>query len=279
MMLARFVSLALALSALAVTVAPVTVAGQAYRQQGVSPIFDGWEELPDGTRLFYFGYINRGPEVAVPLGPDNTFEPGPADRGQPTILLPGRHEHVFTVPVTAKFTGKLVWTLKLAVGTQHTANASFDQLYMLEQRENADPNAKPPIVKIAETAAKVGQPVQLNPAATPALNSGRVEVEGAAAEAAGLNLTWSKYRGPGAVTFAAVPGAAAAAPPVTSGRGRGAAEPPIPGVHRIACGAKPVAGCGAVIARFNEPGTYTLRLEARQDGLQGLTFAKVTVTQ
>ena len=132
----------------------------------------------------------------------------------------------------AKFTGKLVWTLKLAVGTQHTANASFDQLYMLEQRENADPNAKPPVIKIADGAAKVGQPVQLNPTTTPAVNSGRVEVEGAAAEAAGLNVTWSKYRGPGGVTFTDVPRAAAHRPVTARGRGRAAA--PTPGLHPIA---------------------------------------------
>jgi hypothetical protein len=275
-MLARLVPFVLA-GFVALLAVPVSVTGQSYRQSGVSPIFDGWEELPDGTRLFYFGYINRGAEVAVPLGADNNFEPGPADRGQPTTLLPGRHEHVFTVPVTAKFTGKLVWTLKLAVGTQHTANASFDQLYMLEQRENADPNAKPPVIKIADGAAKVGQPFQLSPTTTPAVNSGRVEVEGAAAEAAGLNVTWSKYRGPGGVTFTDVPRAPGAPTVTARGRGRLAAAP-TPGLHPIACGAKPTAACGAVIARFSEPGVYTLRLEALQDGLQALAFTKVTVT-
>jgi hypothetical protein len=255
-MFGRFASLALVTSCLAVLGSPVALAGQSYRQTGISPIFDGWEELPDGSRLFYFGYINRGSEVTVPLGPDNNFDPGPADRGQPTTYLPGRHEHVFTIPVTAKFTGKLVWTLKLAVGTQHTANASFDQLYMLEQIENADPNAKPPVAKMPESVAKV---------------------EGAAAESAGLNITWNKHRGPGAVTFTDVPRAAGAAP-VEAGRGRGRAEVARPGVHPIACGAKPAASCGAVIARFSEPGVYTLRLAARQDGLQGLAFARVTVT-
>ena len=186
---------------------------------------------------------------------------------------------MFTIPVTAKFTGKLVWTLKLAVGTQHTANASFDQLYMLEQIENADPNAKPPVIRMADTVAKVGQPVPLNPNTTPAVNSGRIEVEGAAAESAGLSVTWSKHRGPGAVTFTDVP-RPAGAPPVETGRGRGrGAAEPRPGLHPVVCGVKPTAACGAVIARFSEPGVYTLRLAARQDGLQGLAFARVTVTQ
>ena len=73
---------------------------------------------------------------------------------------------------------------------------------------------------------------------------------------------------------------AAGAPPVEAGRGRGrGAVEARPGLHPVACGVKPAAGCGAVIARFTEPGVYTLRLAARQDGLQGLAFAKVTVTQ
>jgi hypothetical protein len=275
-MFGRVASLAVVGSCLLLLGGPSELAGQSYRQTGISPIFDGWEELSDGSRLFYFGYINRGAEVVVPIGPDNTFEPGPADRGQPTTFLPGRHEHVFTIPVTAKFTGKLVWTLKLAVGTQHTANASFDQLYMLEQVENSSPDARPPVVKFSEVSAKVGQPVQLTPAVSPAQNSGRSEVEGAAVQSDGLNITWNKHRGPGSVTFADLPRPAGTAAPVGRGRGRGGE--PRPGVHPIACGAKPAPACGAVTARFSEPGVYTLRLAARQDGLQGMGFARVTVT-
>jgi hypothetical protein len=248
-------------------------AGQQYRQRGISPIFDGWEELPDKSRLFYFGYINRNPtEVIVPIGPENGFDGSSSDRGQPTNFLPGRHEHVFTIKAPADPKAKLVWTVKSEMGTQ-TANASFDQLYILEERENEDPNAKPPEIRSADVAAKVGQPVRLNPDVKPAAASGQVVVEGAANEAPGLNVDWSKYRGDGTVTFSAVPGSERLRP--VRGRSAESAEPV--GSFLVGCGAKPAAGCGAVMATFGQPGAYLLRAAARQDGLQGLAFVKVVV--
>ena len=99
---------------------PASPSGQWYRQQaGIFPVFDGWETSPDGSRLFYFGYMNRHPpEVTVPVGSENGFEPGPVDRGQPTNFLPGRQRHVYTVKVPADFKDKLVWTVTSEVGAQ-----------------------------------------------------------------------------------------------------------------------------------------------------------------
>lgn len=260
-----------------------SAAAQSYRLNGITPIFDGWEELPDKTRLFYFGYINRNPDtVTIPLGPANTFEPAPADRNQPTIFIPGRHEHMFTIKAPAGFKGKLVWTLKSEMGVQ-TATASFDQLYILEERENEDPNAKPPAVAVKDVTAKVGQAVLLTPQVTPATGGAEVVIEGTAAQAAGLNVSWSKHRGNGAVTFAAAPtperGAGAAIPAggrgAARGGGRGAAA--VPGSFSVACGTKPAASCGAATATFSEAGAYLLRVQARQDGMESLAFMKVTV--
>ncbi len=66
------------------------------RGQNVSPAYEGWEQTPDGTKYFLFGYMNRNyeEELDLPVGPNNTFEPG-LDRGQPTHFLisstnPGR---------------------------------------------------------------------------------------------------------------------------------------------------------------------------------------------
>lgn len=254
-------------------------AGQSYRASGVSPIFDGWEELADGSRVIYFGYINRQPtEVDIPVGAGNGFEPGAADRGQPTHFLQGRHEHVFTVKVPRDMKGKFVWTIKTAAGMQ-TANASFDQLYILAEHENQNPNAKPPAVDVVNLNARVAEPVALTPRITTAANSGRTETEGGVAEAAGLNVAWSKYRGPGDVVFAAH----ANTPPVAPSeavRGRaGRQTAPRPGVHAVNCGLKPTPACGAVMATFQEPGVYQLRIAARQDGLEGLGFVQVTVTR
>src|ERR1700757_591879 len=83
--------------------------------QNVAPAYEGWEEAPDGTKYFLFGYMNRNweEEIDVPGGPDNGFSQGGADQGQPTHFLPRRNRFVFRVKVPAGFTEKdeLIWTL------------------------------------------------------------------------------------------------------------------------------------------------------------------------
>jgi hypothetical protein len=274
---ARNICYHLAIVVMVVCAAPVYEAAQNYRLRGITPVFDGWEETADKGRLFYFGYVNRnGNETEIPIGPANSFDGGQADRGQPTSFLPGRHEHMFTIKVPATFTGKLSWTINSEMGAQ-AAHASFDQLYMLAQRENESADARPPEVEVTDVAARVGDPVTLTPRVTPAVSGGQVIVEAAAAEAAGLNVTWSKHRGPGHVTFAAAPNARAGGARgagAAGGRGRGGQTP---GIFPVACGSKPEAGCGEVTASFSAPGSYLLRVAARQDGMQGLGFLNVTV--
>ena len=61
-----------------------------------------------------FGYFNRNHEehLDIPVGPDNRFEPGPADRGQPTHFLSRRQTGVFAAVVPADFGNQwLTWTL------------------------------------------------------------------------------------------------------------------------------------------------------------------------
>ena len=54
--------------------------------QNIVPYFEGWIRNADGSFDMVFGYFNRNWEedVFFPVGPDNRFEPGDADRGQPT---------------------------------------------------------------------------------------------------------------------------------------------------------------------------------------------------
>ena len=70
---------------------------------------------------FVFGYLNRNyeEEPEIPVGPNNCFSPGPADRGQPTHFYPRRQQFMFKVRVPADF-GKqeLVWTLTRAGRTE-----------------------------------------------------------------------------------------------------------------------------------------------------------------
>ena len=67
--------------------------------QNVAPAYEGWEQDADGTKYFLFGYMNRNweEEIDVPVGPDNGFNVGGADQGQPTHFLPRRNRFVFRV--------------------------------------------------------------------------------------------------------------------------------------------------------------------------------------
>jgi len=96
--------------------AQVPYPGAQYRRgQDVSPTFDGWESNPDGTFAFYFGYYNRNSEeeIDVPLGPENGFDLGNGDQGQPTHFYPGRRWFVFKVIVPKDWPKdkRLIWTL------------------------------------------------------------------------------------------------------------------------------------------------------------------------
>lgn len=94
------------------------------RGQNVAPVYEGWRPNPDGTFTMVFGYMNRNYEEMphVPVGPDNMFEPGPADRGQPARFYPRRQQFIFEVEVPADWGEKdLVWTL--------TANGKTEKAY------------------------------------------------------------------------------------------------------------------------------------------------------
>ena len=94
------------------------------RGQNVAPVFEGWERNADGTFTMVFGYMNRNYEERphAPIGPNNAFEPGPADRGQPTRFYTRRQQFVFRVQVSADWGDKdLVWTL--------TSNGRTDQAF------------------------------------------------------------------------------------------------------------------------------------------------------
>jgi hypothetical protein len=110
----------LALGGLAILLAAQTfgsapLSAQTYsRGQNVSPAYEGWEQNADGSFNFLFGYMNRNweEELNVPVGPDNTIEPGGPDQGQPTRFLPRRNRFVFRVRVPKDWGQKeMVWTL------------------------------------------------------------------------------------------------------------------------------------------------------------------------
>lgn len=82
--------------------------------QAVQPFFDGWSRNEDGSFTMHFGYLNRNyvEEVHIPVGPNNTIEPGGPDRGQPTYFYPRTNRAKLKVQVPKDFGKKeLVWTL------------------------------------------------------------------------------------------------------------------------------------------------------------------------
>jgi hypothetical protein len=172
------------LSAFVFVVAPVAAGAQslAYNSgQNVAPAYEGWEEDPDGTKYFLFGYMNRNweEELDVPTGPENGFSPGAVDQGQPTHFLPRRNRFVFRVRVPANFsaTSELVWTLTTN-GVTEKAYASLREDYKVDGVVKASETGalgagssspeirsnKPPVVKLdvpKTITAKVGVPVNL----------------------------------------------------------------------------------------------------------------------
>ena len=107
------------LCALAIAAASVVAVAGAQsltytKGQNIAPAYEGWEQDADGSKYFVFGYMNRNFEehLYLPIGPDNTFEPAPVDRGQPTYFLPRRNMNQFRVTVPKAF-GKndLIWTI------------------------------------------------------------------------------------------------------------------------------------------------------------------------
>lgn len=171
---------ALALSAF--TALPATAQSLSYSSgQNVSPAFEGWELAPDGAKYFVFGYMNRNwqEEIDVPVGPDNGFNVGGADQGQPTHFLPRRNRFVFRVKVPANFTEKdeMIWTLTTK-GKTEKAYATLRIDYQIDDVVKASETGalgagssspeiranKPPTVAVQgekKLTAQVGQPLTI----------------------------------------------------------------------------------------------------------------------
>ena len=103
--------------------------------ENVSPGYEGWEEDPDGSRWFVFGYMNRNwdEEPVVAIGADNNIQPGGPDLGQPTRFLPRRNRFIFRVPIPDDFeeADEMVWTLTVN-GVTERAYASLRPDYFMD---------------------------------------------------------------------------------------------------------------------------------------------------
>ena len=238
------------------------------RGQGVVPVYDGWYEDAAGRVHASYGYVNLNREEAldIPIGPGNAIGLGPADRGQPTHFLPGHQKGVFSVALPdGAASEEITWTLSVR-GETLSIPSNLGPLYQIEglvTNGGPFPGNTPPVLRFQADGASVqgpagltleaaietaagrdtpldvwisddGLPGDLSPLVIRSAQSGQRQRAGRR-----LSVTWSKYRGPGAVQFAD-------------------ASPAIQG------------GAAHTTARFSEPGAYTLRVLALDgSGLNG----------
>jgi len=262
--------------------------------QNIAPSYEGWEQNSDGSFNLVFGYMNRNweEEIDLPIGPDNSIEPGGPDQGQPTRFLPRRNRFLFRIRVPQDFGSKeLVWTLT-AHGKTERAYATLKPDYFLDDVVIMNNNGaggpaggspdtvgnRAPVLKVdgeRTRTAGVAQRVTLTafasddgkprtralPPSNP-LQPARVTVDAAT----GLRLSWFVYRGAGKVTFD---------PPqikVWEDTRDGASSPWASGWKTPPA---PPDGKWVVHAIFSEPGTYVLRCLTHDGGLgasEDITF-------
>jgi len=242
------------------------------RQFGTSitGAFEGWFDNPDGTRSFLVGYLNRNNdrELDVPIGPNNHIDPGGPDLGQPTHFLPGRHWGMFVVTAPKEFTTpdqRLTWTI-VANGQSTTIPLRLNPDYSVSPFSDVAVKNTPPVVRFAEQGPGVQGPLALlstavartasvkSPLAIPLwfTDDGKF-ASGTMALPRNppppVEIHWSKYRGPGSVTF----------------------DKPHPTTEVLAGGSvgMPFSGKATTTVTFSEPGAYVLHATANDYSGEG----------
>jgi hypothetical protein len=182
--------------------------------QSVTGAYEGWFQNPDGTFSLLLGYFNRNlqEELDIPIGESNRIDPGGPDQGQPTHFLPRRQWGVFTITVPKDFgTTKLTWTL--TVNRQTTAiPISLNPLWEVSPFREEGMGNTPPLIRFQEGGETGQGPRPLNATFTATLSNPLTLTVWVADDAKTLpgakapktppvTITWSKFRGPGGVTF------------------------------------------------------------------------------
>ncbi|MGD9511888.1 MAG: hypothetical protein AB7X49_25460 [Geminicoccaceae bacterium] len=233
----------------------------------ITPAYDGWYDNPDGTHTFLIGYYNRNwsTPLDVPIGPDNHFEPGAPDRGQPTHFLPNRNFGMFTITVPKEYptTERLWWVITANGLTQRVPfHMSPDYNISPHQASEESPGGRynrPALLKFAERDPWIQSPVANMATAlrrTAAMNQPLtidMWVADDALHSSGTNapllrapkvveLVVGKYRGPGTVTV---------------GKGHETIA-----VLRGGRPDEPFEGKTATTATFSAPGEYVVHVTA-----------------
>ena len=224
----------------------------------VTGAFEGWFYNPDGSRSFLVGYYNRNSqqELDVPIGPNNRIEPGGPDMGQPTHFLPGRQWGMFVVNTPKEFTpqDKYTWTL-VANGQSMTIPLRLNVDYVMSPFTEIAVGNTPPVLRFdpngkgiqGPLASLANAPALTASVSTPlALNAWAADdmkyTNGTSAPLTGnrpaVTMRWSKFRGPGAVTF----------------------DKARPEFEKLPGGSSPFSGKSTATAKFSQPGDYVLHV-------------------
>jgi hypothetical protein len=226
----------------------------------VTPAFEGWFYNQDGTRSFLVGYYNRNSqqELDIPIGPNNRIEPGGPDMGQPTHFMAGRQWGMFSLPVPRDFKSRdsYVWTLVSNGQTTVIPLRTLADYVMSPFTEIAVGNTPPairfephgktlqgPVASFATAparAATIGAPLELPLWVTDDMKYTSGTNAPMTRPRPAVTLRWSKYRGPGNVTF----------------------DKPRPDVEKLDGGEGAFSGRATANAKFSDPGEYVLHVTA-----------------
>ncbi|HJT86861.1 MAG TPA: hypothetical protein VJ732_03370 [Bryobacteraceae bacterium] len=231
----------------------------------VTGAFEGWFKNPDGTFSLLLGYYNRNQtqDLDIPIGSDNRIEPDGPDRGQPTHFLPNRHWGMFTVKVPADFgQKKITWTI-VANDQTTVIPASLLPDYEISPFQEAAVGNTPPVVSFEENGPTVQGPRDLSAERTAAVGTplsltvwvrddAKLTTSSGAPPrnlGAPVTLTWTKYRGPGDVSFANP-------------------KPPVEKLEHPLTPA-PFSGKATTTATFDKAGSYVLHVQANDYSGEG----------
>jgi hypothetical protein len=177
--------------------------------QTVAPAYDGFETNPDGTYSMWFSYFNRNREerLDVPVGPDNRFEPGPIDRGQPTHFVPLWQKANFRVVLPKDWGDKRLTWLLTTHGQTNQVIATLNPRAMIDRQKETLEGGEAGENKAPQVSAEpASQTITVSAAASftvSATDDGR-PANRVTKKPEGLNVRWRKFRGPqnGQVSFA-----------------------------------------------------------------------------
>jgi hypothetical protein len=223
--------------------------------QSITAAYEGWFKNPDGSFTMLVGYYNRNlkEDIDIPVGPNNRIEPGGPDRGQPTHFLPGRQWGMFTIQVPKDFADQqLTWAIE-ANGMPTTVPLTLKTDWELSPFIDATGNT-PPFIGFSEKGpfAQGPRPVtakletraqEMLPLTVWVADDARATPIPPRVKRAPVTVSWSKFRGPGKVTFSKD------RPPAEK------AEFPAPPNTAF-------SGKATTTATFSEPGDYVLEVVA-----------------